>query len=112
MSTLNSQGMVPIGTIRCTGERAPLSLSQARLIYRPRAALNPRLFQEQSHQPEIDEAGRRLKAARCGKAGMNSNLPQPRLRGDRSSAAEGGAWREMKGCGPSEICLFTLKLSK
>lgn len=77
--------------------REGTTLSQARLIYRPWAALNPRLFQEQSHQPEIDEAGRRLKAARCGKASMNPNLPQPRLRRDRSGGGghmegNGGKW--------------------
>lgn len=89
--------------------REGTTLSQARLIYRPWAALNPRLFQEQSHQPEIDEAGRRLKAARCGKASMNPNLPRPRLRRDRSSAVEGGGkWREM---GQVESACATLRLS-
>lgn len=86
--------------------REGTTLSQARLIYRPLAALNPRLFQEQSHQPEIDEAGRRLKAARCGKASMNPNLPQPRLRRDRSGG--GGTWREM---GQVESACATLRLS-
>lgn len=38
------------------------------------AVLNPRPFQQRSHQPEIDEAGRRLKAAHCGKANMNPHL--------------------------------------
>lgn len=51
-------------------ERAPSSSHDLQT-----AGCNPRLFQQRSHPPEIDEAGRRLKAAHCGKAIMNPNLP-------------------------------------
>lgn len=39
-----------------------------------RLFLIPAPSQQQSHQPEIAEAGRRLKAAHCVKADMNPNL--------------------------------------
>lgn len=55
----------------------------ARLIYRPQAALNPHPFQQRSDHPEIDEAGRSLKAVHCGTANMKPCLAQPGRRGER-----------------------------
>ncbi|KAK1901896.1 Cystic fibrosis transmembrane conductance regulator [Dissostichus eleginoides] len=61
--------MLPIRPMCRTREGPPPAL----LIYRRQAVLNARLFQQPSHRAEIDEAGRRLKAAHCGKANMNPN---------------------------------------
>lgn len=91
------------------GHRCLLGLSDAthqagsgqdRLIYRPRGpSRSPASSQWPFHRREIDEAGRRLKAAAgCGKAATNHPDPHPAV-GTRSLGVEGATPREMKRLG-------------